>query len=150
MPSLHLGNFWKCFSPMSSVSRSSVVDLAGISSKCSKPKRLTSSLFQQQRNSSSAASKKQVELKFDLSRVHACEELLEYRFREPLLLWEALQPKGSYICNMMAQSVQWSRYKAGNKRLAIVGYELMDVFLSEKWYRTDDSTCESSWRPTPS
>ncbi|KAL9628865.1 MAG: hypothetical protein Q9204_005609 [Flavoplaca sp. TL-2023a] len=93
----------------------------------------------QQRDLSSAASKRRVDLKFDLSRVHACEELLDYRFRERLLLWEALQPKGSAICETIAKRVKQSRYEAGNKRLAIVGDELMDVLLSERWYRSGES-----------
>ncbi len=79
----------------------------------------------------------------DLTKTKACQEIIGYRFCDPTLLWEALQAKGSYTCAMLDEQATNSRYKAGNRRLAIVGDEVMNVLLSEKWYRSYESLRKS-------
>lgn len=69
----------------------------------------------------------------DLIKTHACELLIGYQFREPLLLWEALQAIGS-----ASGLPQMPRYEEGNMRLAIVGDRVLDLLLALKWYPTWD------------
>lgn len=66
-----------------------------------------------------------------LIKTHACEQLLGYQFREPLLLWEALQvnPSTGYRKHM-------PRYLEANKRLAIVGDRVLGLLVAVKWYPT--------------
>ncbi|KAL9596605.1 MAG: hypothetical protein Q9219_005688 [cf. Caloplaca sp. 3 TL-2023] len=73
----------------------------------------------------------------DLTRTHACEQVIGYEFKGPLLLWEALQADGSPIalgCN--------PRFRSGNKRLAVVGDRVLDLLLSLKWYPTWEERLE--------
>ena len=83
-------------------------------------------------------------LKADLTRVHACEDLLGYQYREPMLLLEALQPKGSETCAMVVNEERSSRFKSGNMRLALLGDKILDAVLAEKWYRSGMARCKSS------
>ena len=98
---------------------------------------------QQQRYLSSESSTIRMNMRFDLTRVYACENVLHYRFRHPLLLWEALQPKGSYTCGLIFKRVKQSRYESGNLRLATVGDKIMDALLAERWYRSGASRRKS-------
>lgn len=66
-----------------------------------------------------------------LNKTHACEQLLGYQFREPLLLWEALQV--GYATESLPQM---PRYVEGNKRLAIVGDRVLELLVAIKWYPT--------------
>ncbi|KAL8742475.1 MAG: hypothetical protein Q9184_008251 [Pyrenodesmia sp. 2 TL-2023] len=70
----------------------------------------------------------------ELIKTHACELLIGYQFKEPLLLWEALQAMGSAY-----DMPQMPRYDDGNMRLAIVGDRVLDLLLALKWY--------PSWQP---
>ncbi|KAL8909412.1 MAG: hypothetical protein Q9207_000247 [Kuettlingeria erythrocarpa] len=66
-----------------------------------------------------------------LNRTYACEKTLGYSFEDILLLWEALQADGALISRG-----SMPRYRAGNKRLAIVGDRVLELLLSLKWYDT--------------
>ncbi|KAL8651743.1 MAG: hypothetical protein Q9226_004571 [Calogaya cf. arnoldii] len=73
----------------------------------------------------------------ELIKTHACELLIGYQFKEPLLLWEALQPMGN------ASSLpQMPRYDDGNMRLAIVGDRVLHLLWALKWYPTWQSRGE--------
>lgn len=131
--------------------RHPVKHLTGVSSKCfsssclltDKPIYPLSCTSQQQRYLTSESSTIRMNMRFDLTRVHACEKVLHYRVRHPLLLWEALQPKGSYTCGLIVKRVKQSRYESGNLRLAIIGDEIMDALLAERWYRSGASRRKS-------
>lgn len=70
-----------------------------------------------------------IRINLDLIKTHACERLIGYQFKEPLLLWEALQPAGP-----LDGMPQMPRYEDGNKRLAIVGDRVLALLLALKWY----------------
>ncbi|KAL9003909.1 MAG: hypothetical protein Q9188_003247 [Gyalolechia gomerana] len=67
-----------------------------------------------------------IQINPDLIKTHACEQAIGYQFREPLLLWEALQVPSALV--------HMPRYAEGNKRLAIVGDMILDLLLALKWY----------------
>lgn len=67
----------------------------------------------------------------DLIKTHACELLIGYQFKEPLLLWEALQAMGN-----ASTLPQMPRYDDGNMRLAIVGDRVLHLLWALKWYPT--------------
>lgn len=67
----------------------------------------------------------------ELERTHACEDMLGYTFKDILLLWEALQADGALISRG-----SMPRYRAGNKRLAIVGDRVLELLLALRWYDT--------------
>ena len=148
---LRLDVYPKLLSLHSSFGWHPVNRLTGVSSKCFSSsclltgKRIhpTSCTSQQQRCLTSASSTIRMNMRFDLTRVHACENVLHYRFRHPLLLWEALQPKGSYTCGLIVKRVKQSRYESGNLRLAIIVDEIMDALLAESWYRSGASRRKS-------
>ncbi|KAI4206602.1 MAG: hypothetical protein LQ346_000992 [Caloplaca aetnensis] len=67
----------------------------------------------------------------ELNQAYECEKSLDYIFKDILLLWEALQADGALISRG-----SMPRYRAGNKRLAIVGDRVLELLLSLKWYDT--------------
>lgn len=69
-----------------------------------------------------------IQINPNLIKTHACEQAIGYQFREPLLLWEALQVPGALV--------HMPRYVEGNKRLAILGDMILDLLLALKWYPT--------------
>ncbi len=72
-----------------------------------------------------------IDINPELIKTHACERLIGYQFKEPLLLWEALQAMGTAY-----DMPQMPRYDDGNMRLAIVGDRVLDLLLALKWYPT--------------
>lgn len=72
-----------------------------------------------------------IDINPELIKTHACERLIGYQFKEPLLLWEALQVMGTAY-----DMPQMPRYDDGNMRLAIVGDRVLDLLLALKWYPT--------------
>ncbi len=62
-------------------------------------------------------------------RIYAVETLVQYRFHNPALLWEALQGP-SVIIDSTGKPVP----PDGNKRLAIVGDAAIRLALAENWY----------------
>ncbi|KAL9580774.1 MAG: hypothetical protein Q9212_004300 [Teloschistes hypoglaucus] len=73
----------------------------------------------------------------NLTLTHKCESEIGYTFREPMLLWEALQAPGAYVT-----FCQVPRYREAHKRLAIVGDKVLDFLLSLKWYPTWQTTAQ--------
>ena len=55
-------------------------------------------------------------------RIHAVETLVQYRFHNRELLWEALQGPPTFVV------------PDGNKRLAIVGDAAIRLALAKNWY----------------
>lgn len=62
-------------------------------------------------------------------RIHAVETLVQYRFHNPDLLWEALHGS-SVLIDTAGKPVP----RDGNKRLAIVGDAAIRLALAEDWY----------------
>ncbi|KAL8704713.1 MAG: hypothetical protein Q9201_002137 [Fulgogasparrea decipioides] len=62
---------------------------------------------------------------------HACEKKIGYKFKDPLLLFEALQSQGSWTA-----VTSGPRLAEGNKRLAVLGDKVLDLLLAMKWYPT--------------
>ena len=62
-------------------------------------------------------------------RIHAVETLIQYRFHNPALLWEALHAP-SVLIDRAGKPVPPN----GNKRLAIIGDAAMKLVLAEDWY----------------
>ncbi len=83
---------------------------------------------------------------FDLTVTRQCEAFLNYTFRDPKLLWEALLANGALSNTVLLGSWvgETPRYQNGNKRLAIIGDGILDMFLRLKWYPTWTTTRESA------
>ena len=62
--------------------------------------------------------------------LHA-EAIIDYRFNDESLLWEALQSMGSG-----ASQIRNREMSEGNKRLAVVGDAILRLVVVEEWYRT--------------
>ncbi|KAL6717660.1 hypothetical protein ACLMJK_005575 [Lecanora helva] len=71
-------------------------------------------------------------LLLDQAIVEAVETLIQYKFKDPALLWEALQTKSAA-----------GTEPDGNKRLAVVGDSVLSLCLAEDWYR--GTTSRSHW-----
>ncbi|KAI4199912.1 MAG: hypothetical protein LQ350_004264 [Teloschistes chrysophthalmus] len=73
----------------------------------------------------------------DLKKVHECEVVIGYTFKDPPLLWKALQVDDAFYdirpktCN---------HHDVVNKNLALVGIKIVHLLLVEDWYRSEDST----------
>ena len=65
------------------------------------------------------------------------EAILEYKFKDSLLLWEALQTKGSVV-----KSIGVKPIPEGNTRLAILGDSVLRVALVEDWYQGPEARSE--------
>ena len=68
------------------------------------------------------------------TNVTALGVMLQYDFQEPLLAWEALQLAGNGVSRI------GSRYTpTGNKRLAILGDQVINTVLCNGWYKSEMS-----------
>ena len=63
--------------------------------------------------------------------IRGVENIIDYRFTDPLILWEALQAAGSGISSAGSR-----RFPDGNKRLAVVGDTILELVLVEAWYNS--------------
>lgn len=61
--------------------------------------------------------------------LQAVQNIIEYRFKEQLILWEAMQAAGSNV-----RSAGDRKFLDGNKRLAVIGDTVLQLVLAEKWY----------------
>lgn len=61
--------------------------------------------------------------------LQAVETILNYHFHNPKLLWEALQAAGA---TYPGEGLRPN----GNKRLALVGDEVLGLVLKEDWYHS--------------
>lgn len=66
--------------------------------------------------------------------VQGVEDIIDYHFAEPLILWEALQATGNGISCVGARS-----FADGNMRLAMVGDAILKLALLEEWYAGTES-----------
>lgn len=57
------------------------------------------------------------------------QDIIGYRFREQLILWEAMQAAGSNV-----RSAGDRVFVDGNKRLAVIGDTVLQLVLAERWY----------------
>ena len=69
----------------------------------------------------------------DLSKAHACEECIGYTFKDPMILWEALQ---------------WPSNKSSSLRSALVGDKVLDLLIAQTWYSSLQSRGESPFLET--
>ena len=63
----------------------------------------------------------------------AVENIINYNFNDPLILWEALQAAGS-----TSRSAGTRRFPDGNKRLAVLGDTILKLVLVQEWYDSAD------------
>ncbi|KAK3080992.1 hypothetical protein LTS18_011228 [Coniosporium uncinatum] len=70
----------------------------------------------------------------------AIEAMLAYQFKNPDLLWEALQAAGSCVTNIGGRRL----FNDGNKRLALVGDAAMRATLLDTWYQTEHDSDKDS------
>ncbi|KAL2040771.1 hypothetical protein N7G274_006229 [Stereocaulon virgatum] len=63
------------------------------------------------------------------SKIRGVENIIGYKFNDPLILWEALQPAGSGVTFAGSR-----RFLEGNKRLAMLGDAVLNVALLDDWY----------------
>lgn len=66
----------------------------------------------------------------EMTKIHRAQDIIGSTFKNPLLLWEALQAAGSPV-----QFIGTRRLPDGNKRLAIFGDRVLELVLSESWYQ---------------
>ena len=64
------------------------------------------------------------------AQVFAVQDTIDYRSREPLILWEAMQAAGSNV-----RSAGDREFADGNKRLAVIRDFVLHLVLAEKWYK---------------
>lgn len=68
----------------------------------------------------------------------AVEVIISYDFKDPLILWEAIQAPGS-IGNYFGRR----RLPDGNKRLALLGDSVLKLVLVKEWYKGEGSRGKS-------
>lgn len=61
--------------------------------------------------------------------IEQCQDIGGYVFEDPHILWEALQMAGSGVFTIGDRSVP-----DGNKRLAVLGDQALDIISCKKWY----------------
>ena len=62
------------------------------------------------------------------SKLQYAQEEIEYHFKDPLLLWEALQVVGSGVLRIGDRQI-----RDGNKNLAVLGDSVMATVLCTDW-----------------
>lgn len=72
------------------------------------------------------------------THVKKCEGIIGYKFNDPHVLWEALQPPGSGVSSTETRIVQ-----EGNKRLAVLGDVALEIVLCKRWYDGGESRGKS-------
>jgi dsRNA-specific ribonuclease len=65
-----------------------------------------------------------------LPKIMQCQKILSYYFTDQHLCWEALQMAGNGITSSGPRHIG-----DGNKRLAILGDQVLGLVLSQDWYR---------------
>lgn len=73
------------------------------------------------------------------AKIEGVQDIIDYTFGNPLLLWEALQAAGSPV-----YSIGQRRLFDGNKRLAVLGDIVLDLALAEPWYQGTEPRGEHS------
>ena len=61
--------------------------------------------------------------------LQAVQDIIGYRFKERLILWEAMQAAGSNV-----RYAGDREFMDGNKRLAVIGDTVLQLVLAEQWY----------------
>jgi hypothetical protein len=79
----------------------------------------------------------------NMPNVITAEFITSYQFRNPYLLFEALQAPGSGV-----QIVSGRILHRGNESLAIVGDAALTSVLSTKWYREAPSRATGKGKPS--
>ncbi len=64
--------------------------------------------------------------------VPVVETIIDYRFTDPLKLWEALQAAGSPVSAINGRHIH-----EGNKRLAMIGDSVLKLAFVSQWYTGD-------------
>ena len=68
------------------------------------------------------------------TKVQSVENIIGYRFNDPLVLWEAL-----HAADSGADSAGMRRFADGNKRLPMLGDAVLHVALLQDWYGGTDT-----------
>lgn len=61
-------------------------------------------------------------------KITELEKIIEYTFKDKVKAWEAIQLPGNGFATRFIHN--------GNKRLAVVGDLVLDLIMSEEWYRS--------------
>ncbi|KAL8665999.1 MAG: hypothetical protein Q9202_001736 [Teloschistes flavicans] len=69
----------------------------------------------------------------ELSEVHECEAVIGYKFKDPSLLFRALQPDHA-LCDIRPKTCRY--HGESKKNLALLGMKVVDLLLADRWYRT--------------
>ena len=64
--------------------------------------------------------------------IEGTEAIIQYKFTNSTLLWEALQCSGNRELLIAGRQLI-----EGNKRLAILGDAVLELILAERWYHTN-------------
>lgn len=64
-----------------------------------------------------------------MSKIEACQSIIGYEFQDHHIVWEALQMAGSGITTSGGRQIP-----NGNKRLAILGDNALEIILCQRWY----------------
>ncbi|MCJ1479872.1 hypothetical protein MMC06_000026 [Schaereria dolodes] len=64
-------------------------------------------------------------------KIQGAETAIGYRFKDPQILWEALQAAGSSVRRAGEREI-----RDGNKRLALLGDTILKLVLVEDWYNS--------------
>lgn len=72
--------------------------------------------------------------------IEAVESLIQYKFKDSALLWEALNIKPVITPGLPVPP-------EGNKRLAVIGDSVLQLALAEEWYKGDTSRGGSHTAP---
>ena len=62
-------------------------------------------------------------------KLKKCQDIIQYRFSDPNLLWEALQARGSNVQYLNGRSL-----KEGNQQLALIGDAVLKLVLVNDAY----------------
>ena len=68
------------------------------------------------------------------AKVQACEQILDSRFNDFTLCWEALQVAGSGVRRAGGRNID-----KGNQRMAVLGDTVLKAALCEKWWASNES-----------
>lgn len=73
----------------------------------------------------------------DLNKVHECEAVIGYKFKDPSLLFTALQPDHA-LCDIRPKTCRY--HGESKKNLALVGMKVVDLLLADRWYRSQETS----------
>ncbi len=77
----------------------------------------------------------------EAATIEAVESLIQYKFKDSALLWEALNTRPVITLGLPVPL-------EGSKRLAVIGDSVLQLALAEDWYKGNTSRGESHGAPS--